>query len=1014
MGKISQAMQGWLKYYNKTPGNDALSYIETGDPKAIAALAALPKKAKQWMHWTHQLAGILPAPAKLDDEGRRALRALAEVEAYDSIGRWISNLVDREKADEPTYPVVGEELKNAGVDAPKLAAITVDSVTPLERNAVPTSAGRHLLALSDAELLAAWKACEAMESPYTMVAPGPRVARLILANAPARLGPLLGRMLSKKSLSSELCETILKQGADRYEEAVASAWPRAADSHAGFRIGQVMTRHDPEKYRDKTLEYARAVLAREKESYHHPEAAIWMIETFGEPVLAEVVELMRGRMAKAGKAGRDWQLQGNVKEIVDGAVKALGVRALPAVFAALESWSSSTHLDAIGRLIEFDDGTHRERIRAEILRGLRADEALQAHSWTPDPTAVILPYLSLAARWDPRGMAAPLWELMEHKTKAVRDAAARALGRLGAEVVPRAIEMLGDRKATTRGAAVVLLTAANTPEALKSLEGRVDDEPDDDVRDAILTALDAAMTSGGREVGREEVDRRIARAAPKLKARAPSWLDESQLPALKHRDGEPLGETASRYLLFRQSRAKEIQADVEARPLYGLIDRKSGGDFALEVLRRFAASKADAKDRWALAIAGLLGDDRAVPVLAHLIDSWASSSRGKMAEYAVQALALLGSDAALMSVDAAATRYRSKQKNVGAAAEEAFRAAAERLGVSVDELGDRVVPWLGFEPGKPRLIEAGGKAIEASLGPDFKFRYRDVEKNKRVATLPKSLPKETLAEFKDLGATLREVAKAQKLRLENLMVRQHRWPTSRWRELFLNHPVLFLPFATRLVWRHYDDSGAPTGAFRALEDRTLTDPSDEPFELPEGGSVGIVHPLELDDATLAAWRTHFADYEVESPFPQLERPVVRVADDRRDMKLSRAYTGTSLNAMTFRGRAEKLGWVRGSVTDGGGVDSYRKVFATAEAFVGVDGMYIGIGMDDSIQLGDFYFVKPGAVDVGSYVYDNPSDEKDDRLIAFGDVPPVVYSEALGDLKRIAGQAGAEEGDEQDG
>ena len=99
MGKITQAMQGWLKYYNKTPGNDALSYIESGDPTAIAAieaLAARPKHSTQWMYWTHQLAGILPAPAKLDDEGRRALRALAAVRAFDSIGHWISYLVDRE------------------------------------------------------------------------------------------------------------------------------------------------------------------------------------------------------------------------------------------------------------------------------------------------------------------------------------------------------------------------------------------------------------------------------------------------------------------------------------------------------------------------------------------------------------------------------------------------------------------------------------------------------------------------------------------------------------------------------------------------------------------------------------------------------------------------------------------------------------------------------------------------------------------------------------------------------
>ena len=244
------------------------------------------------------------------------------------------------------------------------------------------------------------------------------------------------------------------------------------------------------------------------------------------------------------------------------------------------------------------------------------------------------------------------WELLGHKSKAVREAAARALGRIGAEVVPRAAGMLEDRKADQRAAAVVVLATAGTPEALQALEKRLDDETDDDIRDAMLLVLDAALAASGREVTREEIDRRIQRTAPKLKAPVANWLDESRLPALRYRDGDPLGSEATRYLLYRQSRAREIQPDIEARPLYALIDRTTSGDFALEVFRQFAGSKADAKDRWALAIAGLLGDDRLVPILNQMIQTWVESSRGKMAEYAVQALALLGTDAALMSVDA--------------------------------------------------------------------------------------------------------------------------------------------------------------------------------------------------------------------------------------------------------------------------------------------------------------------------------------------------------------------------
>ena len=227
----------------------------------------------------------------------------------------------------------------------------------------------------------------------------------------------------------------------------------------------------------------------------------------------------------------------------------------------------------------------------------------------------------------------------------------------------------------------------------------------------MLLILDAALVASGHEVTREEIDRRIQRTAPKLDAPVTDWLDESRLPPLRYRDGEPLGPEATRYLLYRQSRAREIQSPTSRpRPLYALIDRRTSGDFAFEVLRRFATSKADAKDRWALAIAGLLGDDRLVPILNRLIQTWAESSRGKMAEYAVQALALLGTDAALMSVDAAAICYRTRNKNIGAAAQEAFAATAERLGADGRRAGRPRRPLAGLRAGPAASHRAEGQA----------------------------------------------------------------------------------------------------------------------------------------------------------------------------------------------------------------------------------------------------------------------------------------------------------------
>ena len=1002
MGKVVKVLQGTLRHYDGKAGHEALKYIETGD---AGALGRIRSTRMRWESWAHQLPRALSAPGEMDVEDRRALHALAAVEAFEDIGGWLARAMAGERPGENLTEAVRAEMETVKVPPEKTAAMIAAFVPLVAQDGRPNSAGRYLLTLPDSSLRAAAKKAATMQGAYIYEG----IARFLLDSAPERLEPLLEVMIAPSSCSSDLCRTLLEKGEGRYVSAVHEAVKGAKSLIDRLSIAEVLVQHDPARFRDEMREIARQVLADRKAIEHHDDAGVWLIKNLGDESLPEILAYMKWATSTTPKRA-EWNHFINQKRITVEAAEVLGKHALPVILAALPTHEGFLHHAALSELCKLDDGTHRDRILSELRRAFADSGDVKPWTYGQNDSEHLAEYVKLAAGWDAEATAEDVWKLVGHRLKLIRRAAALTLGRMGDAVVPRAAGLLLERKADLRAAAVLLLATAGSPAAMAALEARVDEEGDDDVRDAMLMALDAARAAAGVEVSREEIDRRIQRTAPKLRAPAVDWIDETRLPPLRYREGGPLGPEATRYLLYRQSRAKEIRPDIEARPLFERIDRQTSGDFALELLRQFAASKLEARDRWALTVAGLLGDDRVVAVLNPMIRTWGDSARGKMAEFAVQALALLGTDAALMSLDAASIRYRTRNRNIGAAAQEALAAVADRLGVTVDELGDRIIPWLGFEPGRPRILGAEGKRIEATIGPDFKLRYRDVEKNKAVASLPKSLPRETLAEFKDLAATLREVARAQTLRMEILMVRQFRWPVDRWRELFLGHSVLFLPFATRLVWGYYDESGTLRATFRALEDRTLTDPSDEPVELPDAGSVGIVHPMELDETKRAAWRTHLADYEVEPPFPQLERPVVRVPDDQREVRISDEVSGVSLNAMTFRSRAEKRGWSRGSVTDAGGVDTYRKVFpgAGAEAFLGLDGMYVGIDRESDIQLGDFYFVRAGTVKIGSYVYDNPRDEDDARLIPFGSVPPIVYSEVAGDLRSIAGKAGESE------
>jgi hypothetical protein len=495
---------------------------------------------------------------------------------------------------------------------------------------------------------------------------------------------------------------------------------------------------------------------------------LWLVPTYGVEVLDELCGWLKHR-----GDNRWW-----VSRLLDAAVQAMGEEAMPALLRGIDDEEEAVRKCAVSHLIKLDDGSRTELIKAAFELGI--EEALALSPQQYQPWKSVIEWLNLVAKWRPVVVESTLWVFCDHKSKLVRDASARALGRMGEQIVPQAVPILSDKKAARRAWAVTLLAAVGSPVALNAMEARLDVEADDEIRDAMLLAIEASRAAGGRAVTRDEIEDRVARAAKKLNQPPAAWLDEFRLSPLLYADGTPLGHDTTRFLLYRQSRAREIAPDVEARPLFSMIDRGSSGAFALELFRQFAASGSPAADRWVLAIAGLLGDDRIVSPLNTLIQQWTDAARGKMAEYGVQALALLGTDAALTTVDAVAFRYRAKNKNIGAAATLAFQAAAERLGVTTDELGDRVMPWLGFEPSKPRIIECGGKRFQVAIGPEYKLTYQDMEKNKPVSSLPKSASKEILAEFKNLAVILRDVIKGQKTRLENLMVRQQRWPAARW------------------------------------------------------------------------------------------------------------------------------------------------------------------------------------------------------------------------------------------
>jgi hypothetical protein len=659
------------------------------------------------------------------------------------------------------------------------------------------------------------------------------------------------------------------------------------------------------------------------------------------------------------------------------------------------------------------------------------------------------------------GWFVPEWkELLAATSKQLREIAVNALTAWDREEAAKiAGDYLTAKKNDQRLGATALCAELGGGAAITALQAAFAAEKSAAVRSEMRRALDllgAALAAAGVPASETKSaasctlgEWEAALAAQKRPPKAPAteWLEMAALPALPGKDGSVVGPLTLAHVFSTQAARKEVAESVKVDfpitdlgdgeasigmtqtpvpgqrsiqiapdllPVFAQIARSCSGDFALALLNTWLGSEQEAKHRWALTIAGELGDTRILSVLNSWIPKWCEAGRGKLAEYAAQAIALQGSDEALMLLDALATRYRSKQRNIGAAAAQAFQAAADARGLSADELGDLVVPSFGFNEDGVRDFVWDGGAARAELGVDLKLTWSDPESEKGLKGLPALAPDALKAEAKQLGKLLREAAKSQTARLELSLVRQRRWPVARWRGLYERHPVL-RAFATRLVWGVYGADGDLLRCFRRYPNGLLADAGGGLEELPETDTqIGMVHPLELAPEMIAAWRAHLARFKVEPPFPQLDRAVERLEPlhaNRRELAVAQ---GKELGAGTFRSRAERRGWQRGSVVDAGGVAGYFKSFpgAGVEVTIETEGLYIGIDPMETVTLGVARFVRADSVKRGSYVYDDPQ-AGDERVMNFGSVPPVVYSETVGDLKAIAGIVAADGGEEAD-
>lgn len=484
----------------------------------------------------------------------------------------------------------------------------------------------------------------------------------------------------------------------------------------------------------------------------------------------------------------------------------------------------------------------------------------------------------------------------------------------------------------------------------------------------------------------ELVPRKIPEVGP--------FADPDVLPRIRMAGGDRmLPVTAVPHLLTILAMSPPDDPDPGLGAVRDACDAESLAAFAWALFERWRQFGERPEDAWALPAVGWFGDDAAARRLAPVIRAWPGENGHHKAVKGLDVLAMIGTETSLMLLDGIS--HQAPFKAIKKRAGEKIQEVAARLGLTGEQLADRLVPGIGLDAGGGMTLDYGPRRFVVGFDEQLKPFVTD-DAGRRRAALPKPGAKDdprlapaAHAAFTQLRKDVRAAVPNQVRRLELAMVTGRRWTPREFRDLLAGHPLMW-HIVRRLVWLAETDTAVT--AFRLAEDRTLADVHDAELTPPDTARSGVAHPLSLGDA-LTAWSELFADYEITQPFPQLGRDVHRLTDEERAAtRLERFEERTAPWGKVVG--LERRGWRRGTPMDNG---TERWISRPVPG-----GLHVVVELDPGIQVG-WGDSNDDQVLRTIWLADEPGDFHGWRTGSqhgFAELDEVTASEVLADLEAI--------------
>jgi hypothetical protein len=227
-------------------------------------------------------------------------------------------------------------------------------------------------------------------------------------------------------------------------------------------------------------------------------------------------------------------------------------------------------------------------------------------------------------------------------------------------------------------------------------------------------------------------------------------------------------------------------------------------------------------------------------------------------------------------------KHRTIQKQI----EKTLNAVAKKRGISTHDLEEMAVASFGME--EPGLLRQPMGDYTALLritdgnSTEIRWLKPDGKEQKSVpAEIKRDFPEE-LKELKKAGKDIQNLLPLHRHRLEASYLRDQRWDFSKWRELYLDHPLM-ATMVRRLIWQFEKGERTALGAWL---DGHLVDINNAPVDwLDHDTQVSLWHPIGYDVDTVLQWREWLERHEIQQPFKQAHREVYILTDAERQTEI---------------------------------------------------------------------------------------------------------------------------------